>query len=307
MSSSLKVPLWSKFLLLTLALPVLLVPAFSSPAVGKNSWILVAYPAHIVNGSPLLIRVTPPKPVDELSGKWLGHDLALTYDPATRAWYSLAGVSLETKPGSYLVQLNGTSMTGEEISFERRIAVGKAKHKRISVSVSKKFTEPSAEQLKTIAEDKQVKESLFKRVTPGREWSGDFRAPVTAQISDVFGTERVFNGKVQSYHQGLDFGVPSGTPVSALNSGTVLLARNLYFEGNCVVIDHGQGLLSLYLHLSEFAVKEGQPVKRGEVIGLSGGTGRATGPHLHVAVRWQGIYLDPATLMSLKMPGSPTR
>jgi murein DD-endopeptidase MepM/ murein hydrolase activator NlpD len=174
------------------------------------------------------------------------------------------------------------------------------------VSVSKKFTEPSAEQLKTIAEDKQVKESLFNRITLQREWSGDFRAPVQAQISDVFGTERVFNGKVQSYHQGLDYGVPSGTSVSALNSGTVLLARNLYFEGNCVVIDHGQGLLTLYLHLSEFAVKEGQRVKRGEVIGLSGGTGRATGPHLHVAVRWQGIYLDPATLMTLKLPASPT-
>jgi murein DD-endopeptidase MepM/ murein hydrolase activator NlpD len=128
---------------------------------------------------------------------------------------------------------------------------------------------------------------------------------VSAPVSDVFGTERVFNGKVQSYHQGLDYGVPSGTPVSAVNAGTVLLARNLYFEGNCVVLDHGQGLLSLYLHLSEFAVKEGQQVKRGEVVGLSGGTGRATGPHLHVALRWQGIYLNPATLLNLKLPGNP--
>jgi murein DD-endopeptidase MepM/ murein hydrolase activator NlpD len=301
-----KLPHWGNLLFATLALPALLVPPLPATAVVKSSWVLAASPAHVVNGSPLLIRVKPPQPVDELTGKWLGHDLALTYDPATRAWYSLMGVSLETKPGSYLLQVKGNTRTGQEISFERRIAIGKAKHKRISVSVSKKFTEPSAEQLKTIAEDKQVKESLFNRITLQREWSGDFRAPVQAQISDVFGTERVFNGKVQSYHQGLDYGVPSGTSVSALNSGTVLLARNLYFEGNCVMIDHGQGLLTLYLHLSEFAVKEGQRVKRGEVIGLSGGTGRATGPHLHVAVRWQGIYLDPATLMTLKLPASPT-
>jgi murein DD-endopeptidase MepM/ murein hydrolase activator NlpD len=87
-----------------------------------------------------------------------------------------------------------------------------------------------------------------------------------------------------------------------MNDGTVLLARPLYFEGNFVVLDHGQGLLTLYLHLSEFKVKEGDTVKRGQVIGLSGGTGRATGPHLHVAVRWQGTYLDPARLTQLSLP-----
>jgi murein DD-endopeptidase MepM/ murein hydrolase activator NlpD len=89
-----------------------------------------------------------------------------------------------------------------------------------------------------------------------------------------------------------------------MNEGTVLLARPLYFEGNCVVIDHGQGLLTLYLHLSEIKVQEGEVVKRGQEIGLSGGTGRATGPHLHVAVRWQGTYLDPAQLMQISLPGS---
>jgi murein DD-endopeptidase MepM/ murein hydrolase activator NlpD len=87
-----------------------------------------------------------------------------------------------------------------------------------------------------------------------------------------------------------------------MNDGTVLLARPLYFEGNFVVLDHGQGFLTLYLHLSEFKVKEGDVVKRGQEIGLSGGTGRATGPHLHVAARWQGTYLDPARLMQLSLP-----
>ena len=87
-----------------------------------------------------------------------------------------------------------------------------------------------------------------------------------------------------------------------MNNGTVLLARPMYFEGNFIVLDHGQGLLTLYLHLSEFKVKEGDFVKRGQIIGLSGGTGRATGPHLHVAVRWQGTYLDPASLMRLRLP-----
>jgi murein DD-endopeptidase MepM/ murein hydrolase activator NlpD len=90
--------------------------------------------------------------------------------------------------------------------------------------------------------------------------------------------------------------------VAAMNAGTVLLARPLYFEGNFVVLDHGQGLLTMYMHLSEFKVKEGDQVKRGQEIGLSGGTGRATGPHLHVGVRWQGTSLDPAGLMRLPLP-----
>jgi len=112
----------------------------------------------------------------------------------------------------------------------------------------------------------------------------------------------VFNGTVESTHQGLDFRVPSGTLVAAVNSGRVILARLLFFEGNCVVLDHGQGLLTLYLHLSKFLIKEGDDVKKGQAIGLSGGTGRATGPHLHLAVRWQGVYLDPAVLLRLHLP-----
>ena len=92
------------------------------------------------------------------------------------------------------------------------------------------------------------------------------------------------------------------SPVRFMNDGTILLARFLYFEGNCVVIDHGQGLLTLYFHLSELKVKEGDSVKRGQEIGLSGGTGRATGPHLHVAIRWQTVYLDPARLLQLSLP-----
>ncbi len=118
----------------------------------------------------------------------------------------------------------------------------------------------------------------------------------------MFGVERVFNGTVEGTHQGLDFRVPAGTSVAAVNDGRVILARPLFFEGNFIVIDHGQGLLTLYMHLSKFLVKEGDDVKKGQPIALSGGTGRATGPHLHLAVRWQGVYLNPQVLLQLKLP-----
>jgi murein DD-endopeptidase MepM/ murein hydrolase activator NlpD len=147
-----------------------------------------------------------------------------------------------------------------------------------------------------------VKQKTFAVETPERLWAGPFLPPVSAAISDVFGTARVINQEVKSRHLGLDYGVPAGTPVHAVNHATVLLARPLFFEGNCVVLDHGQGLLSLYLHLSEFSVKEGDTVDPGQVVGLSGGTGRATGPHLHLAIRWQGVYLNPATLLKMQLP-----
>ncbi|MHB8215777.1 MAG: M23 family metallopeptidase [Candidatus Sulfotelmatobacter sp.] len=282
---------------------------FSSviPASAAN-WTARAQPAKLVNGAPVLFQVKPPARLDSLNASWLGHEVSFSFDSTSKTWYALAGVSLETAPGTYSLELTGETSGGkiprQKISFTRKFAVARGKYPKILVklSVEGKFTEPSPEQQKQIQEAQQVKKEYLNRVTPEREWSGQFTAPADAAISDVFGSERVFNGKTSSPHLGLDFRVPSGTPVVAMNEGTVLLARLLYFEGNCVVIDHGQGLLTLYLHLSEFKVKEGEQVKRGQEIGLSGGTGRATGPHLHVAVRWQGTYLDPASLIQLRLP-----
>jgi murein DD-endopeptidase MepM/ murein hydrolase activator NlpD len=132
-------------------------------------------------------------------------------------------------------------------------------------------------------------------------WTSSFRAPVTAQPTDSFGTRRMFNGKLASVHKGMDYRAAMGTPVRAGNSGLVVLARPLYYEGNCVIIDHGLGLFTLSMHFSRIDVREGQHVAVGEQLGLSGATGRVTGPHLHWAVRWQGAYLDPAKLLRLDL------
>ena len=274
----------------------------ATAAKGTKSWSVVWQPARLVDGSPVVLRVVPPARLDSLRGSFLAHEIFFSFDPKSRTWYAIAGVSLETKAGSYTLQLTGATKAGKEILFQRVLAVRRATYPSVSVTVSKNFTEPNPEQLQKINQDKVIKEDVFRKMSPEREWSGDFVAPAEARISDVFGTRRVFNGKVQSTHQGLDYAVPAGSPVTAVNSGTVLLAGPLYFEGNCVVLDHGQGLLTLYLHLSEFKVKEGDHVTRGQLIGLSGGTGRATGPHLHIAVRWQGVYLNPATLLTLRLP-----
>ena len=272
-------------------------------------WTVKVQPVRLVNGAPVLFQVKTPARLQSLRGTWLGHEISFSLVAGSKTWVGFGGVSLETSPGVYPLELSGETAaaksaeaTARQISFTRKLVIRRANYPKTQITVDRKFTEPSPDQTKQIDVDKKIKQDFLNRVTLEREWAGRFAAPAAAPISDGFGTQRVFNGKTQSSHLGLDFRVPSGTPVAAMNAGTVLLARPLYFEGNCVVLDHGQGLLTIYMHLSEFKVKEGEQVARGQEVGRSGGTGRATGPHLHVAVRWQGTYLDPAVLIKLPLP-----
>ncbi|MGB9236075.1 MAG: M23 family metallopeptidase [Terriglobales bacterium] len=287
---------------------VLLITALS-PASAKapspapaSGWLVQYQPARIVNGSPIVFRVTTPNTVSKLSASWLDHDLAFSFNARQKVWFALAGASLETKPGTYSIQLRGETPAGQAISFEKKVLVQRQRYPRVILNVPERYVAPSPEEQKQIDDDKKIKEDAFETLSPDREWAGSFAPPVEAGISDVFGVQRVFNGTVKSTHQGLDFRVGPGTMVAAVNRGKIILAQPLFFEGNCVVIDHGQGLLTLYLHLSKFLVKEGDTVEKGQPIALSGGTGRATGPHLHLAVRWQGVYLNPQTLLSLRLP-----
>jgi murein DD-endopeptidase MepM/ murein hydrolase activator NlpD len=260
-------------------------------------------PLSLSNGSPVLFEIRAPAKLQSVSAAWMGHDVSF-FNPSTagKVWYGLGGVSLTTTPGSYDLRVKEMFTNGQTAELVRKIKIVRAAYPKITVKVAKQYTEPSPQQLTAISADKDVKNKAFGAVSAQRLWDGRFVSPVSAPVSDVFGTARVFNEQVQSRHQGLDFAVPPGTDVHAINSGVVILARPMFFEGDCVVIDHGQGLLSLYLHLSEFKVKEGQEVRSGDLIGLSGGTGRATGPHLHLAVRWQGVYVSPAILLKLQIP-----
>jgi murein DD-endopeptidase MepM/ murein hydrolase activator NlpD len=194
---------------------------------------------------------------------------------------------------------------GKSVNATREIPIGLSHYKQVELHVAQNFVEPDAATLKRIAADKEIKDKAFAQSAPTPLWQGDFRLPVQSAATDSFGTRRVFNGKLASIHRGMDFRAASGTPVHAANSGKVILARNLFYEGNCVVIDHGQQFMTIYMHLSKIQVTEVQEVQTHQLLGLSGSTGRATGPHLHFAVRWQGGYLDPAQLFRLKLPPPP--
>src|SRR5204862_3209711 len=132
-----------------------------------------------------------------------------------------------------------------------------------------------------------------------RLWSEPFVRPVDEPANSAFGTRSIFNGQRRNAHGGADFPSPAGTPIHAPNAGRIAIARDLYYSGNTVVIDHGLGLFSLLAHLSDFDVREGDRVNAGQALGHVGATGRVTGPHLHWAVRASGARIDPLSLLAL--------
>jgi murein DD-endopeptidase MepM/ murein hydrolase activator NlpD len=291
---------WSIAAVFLLALSV----SAQNRPVEAPAWQVRFEPTTLVNGAPALLYVLPPVSLRALSGSWMGHKLYFSFDPDNRSWYALFGASLNSAPGTYKLSLDGESDTGTAVSFEQNLEVSSEAYATVELKVAHKFTAPNRRLLKRIRKEEILKHRIFEESSSKQLWAGDFTAPVTESVSEPFGVRRVFNGELKTEHQGLDYHAPRGTRVVAANSGKVLLAGRLFFEGNCVIVDHGQGLMTLYMHLSKFKVRKGQKVRRGQLLGLSGATGRATGPHLHLAVRWEGIYLDPAKLLKLDLPSA---
>lgn len=297
MSAMLPSRLWSAIVGLVFTAMLL-----CSHALARDPWNVQWEPVRVVNGSPVLFRITAPPKLSELKGEFLGQELTFRFGADCHCWYALAGVGLETKPGRYTLHIAGKGGTAAEASLNYAVTVGAAHYPSSTIKVAPAFVEPPKEVQPLIQAADAAKKQAFSITDPEPLWSGRFLPPADAETSGVFGTSRVVNGVQQAQHKGLDFRVNTGTPVHATNAATVILARPLYFEGNCVMLDHGQGLVTIYMHLSEFKVKEGDKVTLGQLIALSGGTGRSTGPHLHFAVRWRGEYLNPATLLELHPP-----
>jgi murein DD-endopeptidase MepM/ murein hydrolase activator NlpD len=258
-------------------------------------------PDVVYAGAPELIRVhaSAAKSVD---GEWLGHKIA--FFTKSGEWFALVGVDVEAPIGPSTLHITVRTASGSG-DLSRSIAILQAHYRTGTLTVAPKFVEPPAEEQARIKAESEFKEKVFSTSAGRPLWEGDFHAPVTAEATDSFGTRRMFNGKLASVHKGADFRAGTGTPVHAGNSGVVVIARPLYFEGNCVVIDHGLGIYTLYMHFSRIDMKEGQHVKAGELLGLSGATGRVTGPHLHWAVRWENAYLDPIKLLKMDLSEIP--
>ncbi|OUR72415.1 hypothetical protein A9Q76_03705 [Arcobacter sp. 31_11_sub10_T18] len=139
--------------------------------------------------------------------------------------------------------------------------------------------------------------NVYNSVSPKNYWFEDFIYPLDSKITSPFGTKRVYNNATKSYHTGIDFKAPLNTKIKASNNGVVKISKNRFYAGNSIIIDHGHGIYTCYFHLNKMFVSVGDFVQKGDIIGLSGSTGRSTGPHLHFATFVNGVQINPTNLL----------
>lgn len=216
-----------------------------------------------------------------------------------RSWFTLIDLGLAISPGPHVLRVGVACPDGYEKTFSVTLTVTQRPFPVKQLTVDDRFTVLSPDVLKRVLREKKEIEAVYLAITPSWLGEGGFDVPSRGVLRDNFGEKRLFNGEVRSRHRGVDIGSPQGTEVRASNAGRVVLTGNFYFGGNTVIIDHGAGLFSNYCHLSAILVGKGSLVEKGAVIGLTGSTGRATGPHLHWGFRLYNEPVDPLSVMHL--------
>jgi hypothetical protein len=254
--------------------------------------------AAATQGGLLLAEISGVKAPLEVSAEWEGRPTPVWREnPSTGVLHALLGVDLETAPGPKEWKLSWTGPDGNPVACNVPVTVRAGKFATERLQVEKQYVQPDPEQLKRVEEEQKKMQAIYDTITPEALWKGRFRVPLKdVTTGGNFGRRRVLNGEARSPHAGVDFPAASGTPVFAAQAGKVVLAENMYYPGNTVVIDHGFGIYTLYAHLSEIEVHAGDFVEASAEIGKVGATGRVTGPHLH----W-GLTIDHARVNALQI------
>lgn len=211
----------------------------------------------------------------------------------------LLGLDVMAKPGHKALEIDLWSQ-GQKI--ERLVVTLEIAARDFPVrelTVDQKYVTPPKEVLARTKREAEILAMVYSVITPEYLAEGPFIMPCEGRLSPNFGQRRVYNKVPRSVHTGVDIAVPLGHPITASNSGRVVLASDLYYSGKTVILDHGLGLFTSYSHLSKLLVKRGETVQTGQVIGLAGSTGLSTGPHLHWAAKIHEARVDPLSLLEL--------
>jgi murein DD-endopeptidase MepM/ murein hydrolase activator NlpD len=260
-------------------------------------------PNELHQGSPMFVTVELERPARRVTGNFVNKTLTFFSDSTDKkTWHALAGVDLDATPGDYGLDVTATLANGRVAHSTQHVTIAPGDFKTGEVNVPENYVNPTDVEQKQIAQDEVLKKRAYARSALHPLWSGDFIKPVNVASTPTFGESRILNEEKTSLHTGTDYPVPAGSSVTLSNSGTVVLVRDLFYEGNTVIVDHGLGLFTVYLHMSRIDVHEGDKLDKGTKLGLSGASGRVTGPHLHLGVRWNGAWLDPVQLLGLTLP-----
>lgn len=254
-------------------------------------------PGRLDQGDVTLVPFDPGDAA-EVRGHFRGRPVAVFPDGAGDGWRALVGADLDDPPGrvDLVVELAGPSGTS---IIRLPIEVGPKEFGTQALSLPKRMVDLDAKTLARVSAEQARVSIVLDRRHPDRLWRGPFVIPTEGQIARSFGMRRVLNGQPRNPHSGEDIVAPVGTPIRAAQDGIVRLAETHFFSGKSVILDHGLGFFTLYFHLSQAAVRERAVVKRGQVIGKVGASGRVTGPHLHWGAVLGGARVNPLALLTL--------
>jgi murein DD-endopeptidase MepM/ murein hydrolase activator NlpD len=228
----------------------------------------------------------------------LGKEKIFFYANGTTQFSAIIGADVDQKPEFSKLRLIAKTKWGGEVRNETLVRFKGKSFARESFNVPPGFDQMTQENLDEIRREQSEFARVFATPAADRLWDAPFIRPVPHQESaSSFGRRRIINGRPRAPHSGLDLSAPEGTEVLAANHGKVVLAGNFFFAGGSVVLDHGGSLFTMYFHLSEIRVGEGMMVRKGDVLGLSGATGRVTGAHLHWGARLANARIDPLELL----------
>jgi murein DD-endopeptidase MepM/ murein hydrolase activator NlpD len=214
--------------------------------------------------------------------------------PDENSWWAVVGIALDTKPGTLSLTINTSQGSQRSVPIEIKPFQYKSQHITLKDRAMVSPAPQTLERIKLELDEQRAAYAIYSDTVPSNLI---FDPPVPGRQSSPFGLQRFFNGEQRNPHSGLDFAAPTGTPVKSPADGRVLLIGDYYFNGLTIFIDHGQGVISMFCHLSQIELLPGDMVKRGDKVGLVGNTGRSTGPHLHWNVSINNARVDPALFL----------
>jgi len=274
----------------------------TEPAPRLPAGVEIEYQARALQpGEVALLTVNSAAPLQDITATFLKKAVRFYPAAGSTVWNGLLGIDLDVAPGVYALELVLSRTDGDRLPASYPVQVLDKKFPTRTLQVAEQYVNPPAEVLERIQRESRQLDAIFAAASPERFWQGKFLRPVSGRATSSFGVRSILNGQPRSPHSGADFRAEKGTPVKAPNSGRVVLAGDVYFSGNSVILDHGLGLYSFFAHLSRIAVSEGVMVARGDLLGQVGATGRVTGAHLHWTVRLQEARVDPLSLLALPL------
>ncbi|MCJ7613101.1 MAG: M23 family metallopeptidase [Candidatus Aminicenantes bacterium] len=290
------------FLLTGVLVPVR-IPAETSPdqVSGSRGTAVRIWAASFTPGDILLLSLSGPSSVREVGVNFLNRDLILRPDEEGGPALAFIGLDLGLKPGLQPMRVVFYYKDGSSETALKSFQVKRRTFRLRQIRVPEQFIEPPPEVQERISREARMLAEVYAEVTP--RWLGDgrFVAPHQGRMMNNFGERRILNGQKRSVHAGLDIDAAQGDLITASNAGNVVLAADLYFSGNTVILDHGLGVFTVYLHMSKLLVQTGNHAGQGAALGEAGSTGRSAGPHLHWAVKIFDSRVDPQALLGLPL------